>query len=253
MKNRTLYKVLVLAILLAGVLACGESSELGELFVEVDKRLTQEAQLAYQEAWEAEHLNSVDQDTQQNLDAPIENPQTEPEPERPPEPADEENQLGNGADVSPAEQIGEPSDQGDGQELSENQPSDNTHTPLECDGSGIVTITMGKPEKTKQGDCRYLVHYKNRSESKDINIYHFDTHTNPSTGLHHKWYREAALFAGNEYSEYQTVFTGGEASIAERVAIVFTSADCNWVGTDQKALDEIAQKLANPCDDVVGD
>ena len=133
-------------------------------------------------------------------------------------------------------------DQGDagegGLESNNDQPSDQTNTLLECDGSKIVTITVGDPEITKQGHCRYLVHYKSKSASKDVYIYNFDTHTNTSTGKNQEWYREVALFAGNEHSEYQTIFSSGEIAVTERVAIVFTSGVCDWVGTEQEALDD---------------
>jgi len=129
----------------------------------------------------------------------------------------------------------------------EEQLSDHTVTLDECNGSKIVTITVGDAEKTKQGHCRYLVSYNSRSASKDVYIYQYKTHTNASTGLNHEWYRETALFAGNEHSEYQTIFASGEISTVDRVAIVFTSAACNWVGTDQDSLDHIAQELAIPC------
>jgi len=117
----------------------------------------------------------------------------------------------------------------------------------ECNGHKIITITLGASEATKQGHCRYLISYTSRSASKDVYIYHFKTHTNTSTGTNHEWYRETALFAGNEHSEYQTIFASGETSTVDRVAILFTAGTCNWIGNDQDALDKIAQELANPC------
>jgi hypothetical protein len=129
----------------------------------------------------------------------------------------------------------------------EGNQGDASSTALECDGSGIVAITVGDPETSSQGHCRYLVHYRNQSTSEDVYIYHFDIHTNPSAGLNQEWYREAVLSARGEYSEFQTVFATGETSVTEKVAVIFTSAACHWIGNDQTALDEISQELSNPC------
>ncbi|MBI9045235.1 MAG: hypothetical protein JEZ06_12165 [Anaerolineaceae bacterium] len=129
----------------------------------------------------------------------------------------------------------------------EDQSSDQALTLEECNGSEFVTISVGEAEKSKQGNCRYLVSYSSYPASNDVSIYAYETHTNPSSGLNHEWYLDDKLSAGNESSEYQTIFADGETSTVDRVAIVFTSAECTWVGADQDSLDKIAQELANPC------